>query len=66
MPYCVFLRKSQPGVGTRNRKQQWWLVCDFVVCSHVLTFAVIGHNKIKSPKFFYVFTVNQFDSNDSN
>ena len=53
----VFEGKSQLGMRTLNRKQQWWLVCDFVACLHVLIFVVIDNNTINIPEIFLMFKV---------
>ena len=40
-----------------NCKQERLLLCGCVACTHVLIFAVIGHNARNIPKIFQVSTV---------
>ena len=53
----VLQEKSQSGMRKLNHKQERWLVCGFVASSHVLIFAVVGHNTINILEIFQVFMV---------
>ena len=57
MLLCCKKKANQSSVRKLNQEQERQLVCGFVASSHVLIFAVIGHNTVDIPEIFQVFTV---------